>query len=391
MKIWLLVTGLDFGGTERRLLDLAAGLQECGFEVVVSYLTGNGALVEEYARRGIRVVPFLMRGKWDLFVVRRMVRFIHAEGIDLVHTHLVHANILGCMAARLAGRIPVISSEVNTTDWTQRNVLVRALARWCHRQVEVVTVISSAVRDTVVGRAHLDPRRITMIRPGVDLSLHVKTGPEMTREAKRELGFEPDRPIVGTVARFDPRKGLVTLICAADLVLKRYPDALFLIVGDGRTRGDIEREINRLRLERSVRLLGSRNDVFALLRAFDIFVLPSHAEGLSISVLEAMATGKPVIATSVGGLVESVVAGETGLLVDPGDEVALSQAIIDLLNDPARRSAFGTRGRERVEKTFNPTAYVRETEQLYREVLRGGGDGFGSPRLVRLEREAVST
>ena len=182
------------------------------------------------------------------------------------------------------------------------------------------------------------------------------------------------RPIVLTVARLDPQKNLSDLIRAAAQV----PEARFLVAGEGPMRSALESEIRAHALDGRVELLGFRSDVAELLRACDLFVLPSLFEGLPLSVLEAMAAGKPVIASRVGGTDEAVVHGETGILVPPSDPAALARAIRELLADPATAQAYGARGRARVAREFSVDAMVERVSALYDELLAGrSGKGHG--------------
>jgi len=176
-------------------------------------------------------------------------------------------------------------------------------------------------------------------------------------------------PIVGTVARLAPKKGQVDLIEAAALVVRRRPDVTFVLAGDGELRGDLSAQAKSLGLNGHVRFLGAVDDPIPLLGRMDIFTLPSHMEGMSNAMLEAMAAGRPIVATGVGGNSEVVVPGETGLLVPPRDPARLAEAILALVNDPKRAAAMGAAGRARVRAEYSVETMVKRLEDLYRELL----------------------
>jgi glycosyltransferase involved in cell wall biosynthesis len=203
--------------------------------------------------------------------------------------------------------------------------------------------------------------KVQVIHNGV--SLDCLTLP--TSQMPDAMPVKSDQPFVLTVARLDPQKGLAYLLSAATCV----PGAMFLVAGDGPERGALEAESRRLGLAERVRFLGHREDVPALLRRCDVFVLPSLFEGLPVSVLEAMGAAKPVVATAISGTDEAVVHGETGFLVAAGDPVALAEAIRQLLADPGLARRFGMAGRARVERQFSSETMADRVSEMYGQVL----------------------
>jgi glycosyltransferase involved in cell wall biosynthesis len=205
--------------------------------------------------------------------------------------------------------------------------------------------------------------KVQVIHNGV--SLDRLTPP--TSELPEGVWVKSDQPLVLTVARLHPQKGLTYLLSAATCV----PGAMFLVAGDGPERGALEAESRRLGLAERVRFLGHREDVPALLRSCDIFVLPSLFEGLPVAVLEAMGAGKPVVATAISGTDEAVVHGETGFLVAAGDPVGLAEAIRRLLADPSLALRFGMAGRARVERQFSSETMADRVSEMYGQLLAG--------------------
>ena len=207
--------------------------------------------------------------------------------------------------------------------------------------------------------------RTTVVHEGIDVD-RIERAPRL--DLHREFDLPPGCPVAGNVAALAPHKGQRHLVDAAALLVREIPDARVLIVGAGELAGALARRIRRLRLERRVILTGFRSDVPSVLKGLDLFVMSSITEGLGTSVLDAMAAGLAVVGTRAGGIPESVVEGETGLLAPPGDAPALARAIACLLRDTARRRAFGAAGHRRARAAFSAERMVGETAAVYAAV-----------------------
>ncbi|MGH7151860.1 MAG: glycosyltransferase, partial [Planctomycetota bacterium] len=192
---------------------------------------------------------------------------------------------------------------------------------------------------------------------------------------RREFSIPTEAPVAVTVARLDPMKGHGVLLEAAAQVVRTLPETRFLLVGGGPIEPELRAQARGLGLGRSVIFAGMRSDVPDLLRAADVFVLPSldDREGFGIALLEAMACGLPIVASRAGGIPEAVPDGSAGTLVPPRDPVSLASAILLLLGDPVRRRALGAEGRRLVEGRFSMGAFVRRTEEFYEDCVRGRG------------------
>ena len=210
--------------------------------------------------------------------------------------------------------------------------------------------------------------RIRVVYNGLDLA-------EFDASAERgptaPLPDSGATPLIGTVARLEPQKGMAFLIAAMGELKRSGVFGRLWIVGDGPDQGDLERRADECGVGESIAFLGRREDVPALMRRFDVFVLPSLWEGLPNAALEAQAASRPVVATAVDGTPEAVEDGKTGLLVPPRDPAAMAHAIASLLADPGRRKSMGDAGRERVARVFGMERMVAETERLYEEALEG--------------------
>jgi glycosyltransferase involved in cell wall biosynthesis len=230
--------------------------------------------------------------------------------------------------------------------------------------VDCFICASEAIRAMLVADGVPAARTVT-VHEGIDLERVAMAPPANLHE---QLFLPHQAPIVGNVAALVPHKGQRHLIEAAALVVRKVPDARFVIAGEGELRPTLERQIREHRLEKHVLLAGFRPDVLSLHKAFDIFVMSSITEGLGTSLLDAMAAGKPIVATATGGIPEVVVDGDTGILVPARNDAALADAIVRLLKDPALRERMGKAGRARAGQRFSAERMLKETLRVYQRV-----------------------
>jgi glycosyltransferase involved in cell wall biosynthesis len=241
---------------------------------------------------------------------------------------------------------------------------------------DALVAVSGATARFCIEEEHMRPGKVTIIRNGVDikeLAVSGETRQQTLRQLRSEWNLAPDAVLIATIARLHPQKGHVYLIEAARNVVQSYPESVFLIVGEGPERGRIERLIGDYGLADHFRILGQRPDVPALLAAADLFVLPSLTEGLSMSLLEAMAAHVPVIASAVGGSPELIQEGETGLLVPPEDSAELARAILTLLDDRDYRACLAEAGYRRVCDHFSVESMSSAYEKLIGDLWRARG------------------
>lgn len=364
INVLQLITGLDIGGAEKLLLSTARRLNSNKYRTIVCYLKGEGALSEDFEKSGIAVIALGMRHRLDFTAIIKLVRLIKKERIGLVQTHLIHAHIIGRIAAKLVGVPVIISTEHNLYNRGGKYLLLNLINRITARFTDRMIAISEAVKDSIVESGRIRASRVSVIYNGID-----------TNEFKRingkreEFPINPAPSVVGMVARLEPQKGHRYFLKAASQVVKDIPGVKFLVVGDGPLKEKLRTQATKLGLSRDVIFAGSRRDVPQILGALDILVLPSLWEGLSNVILEAMAAGKPVVATEVGGIPEVVKDGETGLLVPPKDPDALARAIVKLLQNKELAKRMGRAGKKRVKEHFTIERTVAQTEKLYNSLI----------------------
>lgn len=341
--------GTNVGGMEKLLVEFAKHHNGDRFETTFISLQTRGQLAVELERHGSKVIDFHKQDGWQPSLVFRLAKRLRGLRADVVHTHNTAAMVYGVTAAKLAGVKTIIHTRhgqrLNAT--ARQTTIFRWLSKACHR---VVSVCEDGTRLTMEDGVPAD--RAVTICNGIDLTRFENTGPSRTG------------PIT-VVARLSAEKDVATLIHAVKIAMGASKRFRLRIIGDGVERENLESLSRSLELENVVEFMGQQSEVAELLGEASMFVLPSLTEGISLTLLEAMARGLPVVATRVGGTPEVVVDGETGWLVCPGDAVALADAMIDLHTHPEAASEMGRRGRERVEQRFTIGRMVRGYERLY--------------------------
>jgi glycosyltransferase involved in cell wall biosynthesis len=355
-----------FGGSEQSLLHLLAGLDRNRWTPVLLHHPAAGLqqLVRgaQAAGMSVRSVPRITDRNfaWRL---PELARALAQERPAVFHAHLNWplACKFGLLTAR-ALRVPAIVGTAQLFVEALVNQSVRVQQRIVAAAVDRYLAVSSHVARRLAESLKIPDRKIRVVHNGIDPAPFEQTpGAWAAADTKRE----PHQPTVVTLARLSPQKGIDTLVTAAGLV----PEAKFLVVGDGPERTALEAQAESLGISSRVSFLGHRRDVPALLASADVFALPSLFEGLPLSVLEAMAAAKPVVASRIGGTDEAVVDGVTGILVPPSDPAALAQAIRTVLADPQLAARLGGAGRARVHEAFTTQAMVRGVEAVYDELL----------------------
>ena len=355
-----LVISLETGGLERFVLDLIAAHQN-KFNQLVVCLERKGELV---VNSSVEVISLGMKPGVHLGVVRKIARIVKEKQIDIIHTHNEKAQLYGGLAGLLAG-VPVVHTKHGKNNLNWRSILRNNIsARLCQK----VVAVSQDAAMQCIHDEKINSSKVVTILNGVDTELF---SPAPTQsEFKQQLGFTADTLVVGIVARLAEIKDHATLIEASRILMESgYPFRL-LVVGDGQLRAKLETHVNSLGLDKRVIFTGVRDDIPNLMRGMDIFVLSSLSEGISLTLLEAMACCLPVVATAVGGNPEVVVCGETGLLVPPQNPELFADKLRVLFTDRVLRLKMGKAGRQRVVNNFSISKTAEKYRQLYSTLLR---------------------
>lgn len=364
-KIAFVITELDVGGAERTLVQLVLGLSREEWEARVYCLGPWGPLANVLQDAGITVKAFGAVHIWDApRTVWRLYRELQTFRPGLLQTFLFHANFLGRLAGALAG-VQYILSGIRVAE--RRSSVYGWLDYWTNFLVRANVCVSRGVADYCEREVGLSPSKTVVIPNGVDPQ---QFDPFLPADL-RELGCPSETRIVLTVGRLEPQKGIDLLLEAIKAVTTQVPDVVFVIIGDGPDRTTLQRRAAELQIDRSVRFLGRRHDVPRWYKRATALVLPSRWEGMPNVVLEAMASGTPVIATRVEGIAELLEDEVSGLVVPVNDAAALSRAIVRLLRESDTRARLANTAQTFLEKHFTTNAMVSRYAELYRKLLRG--------------------
>lgn len=372
LSILHLLSNRWWTGTAEPVLALVRGLVERRQQVVLGVPAGSQG--EDLARKasiplleGLQLNPRFQPWSW-LQDVRMLSAFLRRTTIDVLHTHLSHDHWLALCALGLLNpssrRVPVCVRTVHTVR-RPRSLSNRWLLR--HGAAHLITV-SPTLRHDMVERLRVSPSRVTAIAGAVDGH---RFHPDISGDRiRREFGLSPTAPLVGIVARIAPSRGHLTLVEAFAQVYTAISTARLMIVGKGEFRTQVEQRVAELGLTEAVIFTGYREqDLPEVLAALDVFVLMAPgSEGSCRAVLEAMAVGKPVVATRTGALQDIVLDGETGLLIEPQAGMALAHAISRLLRASEQARRMGLLGRQRVEHAFSHQRQVDEVLSLYQQL-----------------------
>lgn len=354
-------------GTEKHLLTLLPALTAC-HEVHLLLLHERQQPLHEYVQAlqaaGVTVHPVLIRADLDPLCLRELTAHLRALQPALTHTHLMHGDLYGAAAARRAGVRRIVSTKHND-DTFRRLPGIRGLNRCNNRRACALIAISDWVARFVHEVEGVPTEKITTIHYGID-DPGIGAG---NPDERRECGIADTVVVLGIIARLVRQKGHRDLLDACAQLQREGIRFELLIVGQGPLERDLQRRVARLRLEDVVRFAGYRPDVYTVLRGIDVFVHPSLWEGFGLSILEAMAAARPIVATRVSAIPELVEPETSALLVSPGDPACLAAALKRCIQDPALRARLGSAARQRWQKHFSREKMVERTLHFYATCL----------------------
>ena len=344
---------LEIGGMEQMAADLVRSLDRTRFNPVVACVQMLGPIAAELEAQKIRVIQVPAMPRFLSFLYPGpLLRIMREIRPDMVHVHS------GCwykvaIAARLAGVRRLIYTEHGRTfpDPRLYIVLDRLFGRWTERVVAVSAELADYLREVV----EIPADKVTVIINGIDLKKFRLSAPSTSGQPVR----------IGVVARLAPVKDLGTLLRAMQIVVRTAPETRLEVVGDGPERQSLEQLVTELGITDHVCFHGFRRDIPEVLAGLDIFTLTSLSEGTSMTILEAMSAGKPVVATRVGGNPSIIEEGVNGFLVPAGQPEALAQALLCLVGDVGLRQRIGTSNRNKSLKTYGLQTMTKQYEQLY--------------------------
>jgi len=368
MKIIHLISSSGFLGAESVVLELTKETTIAGHQVTIGVLENKRnphlELAEIANSLNLRVNIFPCRSRFDLSTIKNIRDFIHKEKPDIIHSHGYKSNFYALSAAR--NKMPWVVTNHLWKRTTFNLKLYAYLDRFLIKYSKQIVAVSDEIAAEML-KMGIPSHKIVVIDNGIDLRRFSKE--KKNDQLKRSFGFNINSKVIGTVASLTEEKGHFYLLEAASAIVSSFPEARFLIVGDGRERRQLEEKVSELGLLGKVIFTGSRRDVPEILSILDIFVLPSLKEGLPMALLEAMAARLPVVATKVGAVPKVVVHKENGFLVEPGSSESLCTAISELLSDSTEAVRFGLQGYQKVENEFSSKAMAERYFDVYGKVL----------------------
>ena len=364
MNILFITNHLNVGGITSYVLSLCRGLKRLGHNVYVA--SSGGDCLTRFTEEGIIFIPIPIRTKSEANIFKiglsfsRLLKDIREKQIQIVHTNSRVTQVLGYL-------LELKASSAHVTTWHgffRPRWFRRVFPCWADRTI----AISEQVKAHLLNEFKAKEECIRLIHNGIDLERIKLKEPLSRSEVKLKLGLK-DGPVVGIIARLSDVKGHVYLIRAMKEVLKAYPDAQLLLVGQGRMEPELVRLSKELKINDKVIFIPKARDIAELLYIMDVFVMPSLKEGLGLGLMEAMAGSKAVIGSAVGGIKSLIQDKENGLLVQPEDVAGLAEAIQELLKDPARSAIMGNKARLFINQNFSLEKMLQQTEEVYQECL----------------------
>ncbi len=371
-RVLQLINSFYPAGSERQTVQLTRLLKESSrYQVHLASMWPEGLLLREIEELGLGEIPaYRHKSFYDINAARqlaRFVRYLRRNRIEIIHTHDFYTNYFGMIAAWIA-RVPVrIASRRETTGF--RTPMQERAEKIIQRMAHAVVVNAEAVRSQLV-KGGVPPAKVITVYNGLDLG---RVAPQFGRRETLEMFNLPRQDelrYITIVANMShPIKDHPMFLRAARRVRSAVPEARFIMIGDGELSGQLQAMIAELELSKDVFMLGLCDRVAEVLAISDVCVLSSKSEGFSNVVLEYMAASRPAVVTDVGGAREAITDGQTGYLVESGDDQSMAERIIELLRDPALARDLGVRARKVVEEKFSCEARLEQTERLYHKLL----------------------
>ena len=365
-RLAYVINNLTVGGAEKLLLSTVKKLSKEKYDITVCSMLHGKALLKDFEKSGVKVVCLNMHNKRDIRGFFKLYHFFKSNKIDIVHTHLLEADLLGRFAAILANVPVIISTDHRVDDWRMNSKRLKTKIRFilnriaCNHSKGIIAVADN-IKNHLIKNEKINPVKIYVIKNGIEIQ-------ECNGSSIRKK--KGDTIVLGNIGRLSKEKGHEYLLKAFKQAKTKCSNIKLLVAGDGPLRLSLEKFAHDLDISADVTFLGVLDDIPAFLNKIDIFVLSSLQEGLPIALLEAMAAEKPIIATTVGGIPEVVENGLDGILVDAANVHELKHAIISVIQNEDKRGEMGQNAQKKVEEYFDLDNTVDELESLYDNLLK---------------------
>jgi glycosyltransferase involved in cell wall biosynthesis len=368
IKINLLhiISSLQVGGAEKQVVKLLKELDRNKYRITLCCFRKGGLLESELEDEDINLVFIGMRLRYFYIALYKLVSLIKKEHIQIVHTHLYDCSFWGRIAAWIAGVPVIIVTEHGRGLWKKRLHLI--FERIADRFTDIKIAVSEDIRQIRIQRENTPKEKVVMVPNSINPNEYI-VSKGTRKKKKKELGFKESDLVIGTIARFHDDKGLDNLLKAFVLVQEKIDNVYLTLVGDGQLRAYLENYAIKLGIVNKVIFAGICTDIASFLSIMDIFVNSSIREGISVSLLEAMAAKKAVVVTNVGGNPEVVNSNSVGIIVPPKNSKALADGIIYLLENKTLREKIGLKAHERIQMCFSLNMQAKKIEAIYEELL----------------------
>jgi len=384
VRVVRVIARLNMGGPALHVAYLSAGLKDRGYDTTLvagSLARGEESMSFVADSLGVPIVTIEQLHREispvrDALAVFRLARLLRALRPQILHTHTAKAGAIGRLAVLLAvgARPPIVvhtfhGHVLRGYFGPVRARLFRLLERWLARVTTALVAVSPEVRDDLVALGVAPREKFTVIRLGIELDERIGASAERRAEMRRLLGISPDRFTVGWIGRMTAVKRTDDVLLAFERLRELGVDACLCMVGDGPDRDHVEHRASELGIVRHCLFLGYQEDVAPFYGAFDAVVLTSGNEGTPVSAIEALAGGRPVVATRVGGVPDVIRDGVDGFLVEPGAVGELAERLADLARDPELRARLGEQARAHVVPRYSVERLLDDVDRLYRSLL----------------------
>ncbi len=366
-----------YGSLEGYLIQLSRECQKRGHKAFLHFDSDSMPYDEEYVSdafdAGCEIVGFSIDGKIDISYLTKMIRLIRKKEINVVHSYFSPACHIASFAAWLCG-VKGIFRTIGSMPYVD-GYIVRAIGvvrqNLAALPIKKIITVCEAIRRECGSFYKMDEEKFEVIYGGVDLEKYSSNLGQKREKIKKEFNITEQDKVVGVIADLEPRKGVEYFLDAIPLILRKIPNIKVFLVGDGSLKNNLQNMSKMLRISNNILFTGTRNDVDAIISVLDVSVLPSlWGEGLSASLLESMAAGKPIVATDIGGTTEIIEDGKNGFVVPPRDSAALAEAILRVLRSEELGQKLGVEGRKIVNSKFDTKLRVKKELELYEQYIQ---------------------
>ena len=354
MRILHVDTEKGWRGGEQQLFYLVKGLLEKGIESVVACRKGD-ELEKRCQEAGIETIPLSGNQTADIFRLGAI-----GKKFDIIHAHAAKAHTISAFSKKFHKKPVIYTRRVDYSPKKNRLTILK------YRLTDKIVAVSNRVSEILQESLNLSPDRIKVIHSVVDIEIEKRVDFKKVKKIREEIG---GNPLIGTAAALTEQKNIPNFIEASKILIKKYPEAKFVVAGEGELREKLQSLINRLNLQEKFKLIGFKRDIYNYIKAFDLFVLPSDNEGFSGSLLNAMLLKVPVVSTDAGGAREVIVNGETGILVPRRNPQALAAGVSRLLEDEKLKSTVVLNAYRKVVDNFSVAKMVSAYIDTYGEVV----------------------